>query len=643
MRWSYLMRRAKGTGLYQAAAANGMRRQRRQRIVGGLILLAGIVPLLLSACGFQSNTGALLAADQTFVYPYSRGDSSTTTVKDPVLDPAAIAYAADSTFTSMLYSGLVTFAPDLTVVGDAATGWDLDSTRTIYTFHLRPNMHFSDGTPLTATDFAYSINRALDPNLCNKLDKDTYGPPPPDGNGSGYCFQGLVQGYLGHIVGALDYNSGTGRPVNGEGNNPGTSVNVIDPLTLQIRLDAPIAYFLEALTYPFAYPVEKKLIDRYPNGTWVQHLDEGGTNGPYKVAQYDATSKPQQLILEENPYWEQAWGKKLTLQKIVRPIYPVVDNEYADYRAGKWDYTDVPSQSYFTARGQSDFNQVPLLAETYFGLNFDQPPMNNLQVRQALSLALNKQLLVDRVENGGAIPTNHIVPKGQPGYYTGLVTPGSNPTQSLTGDQAQALQLLKAARATCNTINPITGQQPPECPYITGSHPQAININVSRNATRVATATFAAQQWNTVLGLNIQVVPTDGLGANIKAHGPYQMWVIGWLADYPDPQDWLSLQFTSNPPATLDNPNAQTGNNASDIHDSNLDKLFKQADLESDPNKRMALYNQAEQIIVNEVPWITYEQSKALWRQRPWVRGFGLNSLGMMVDTAWPNVYIASH
>ncbi|HEY1387890.1 MAG TPA: peptide ABC transporter substrate-binding protein [Ktedonobacterales bacterium] len=632
MRWSHLVRRAKGTGLYQAAAVKGMRRQRRQRVVGGLILLAGIVPLLLSACGLQSNTGALLAADQTFVYPYTRGDSSTTTVKDPVFDPAAIAYAADSTFTSQLYSGLVTFSPDLQVVGDAATSWDVDATGTIYTFHLRPNMHFSDGTPLTATDFAYSINRALAPNLCDGLDRDTYGSPPPVANGSGYCFQGLVQGYLGHIVGALDYNTGAGSAVNGEGNNPKTSVNVIDPLTLQIRLDAPIAYFLQALTYPFSYPVEKKLIDRYPNGTWVQHLDEGGTNGPYKVAQYDATSKPQQIILEKNPYWEDAWGKKLTLQKIVRPIYGVVDNEYADYRAGKWDYTDVPSQSYFTAHGQGDFNQVPLLAENYFGLNFDQPPLNNLQVRQALSLALNKQLLVDRVENGGAIPTNHIVPKGQPGYYPGLVTPGSNPTQSLTGDQAQALQLLKAARATCNTFDPVTGLPPAECPFITGSHPEPINIITSRNATRVAIATFAAQQWNTILGLNMQVVPTDSPGKNLVQHGPYQMWVIGWLADYPDPQDWLSLQFTTN-----------TGNNASDVHDPELDKVFKQADLERDPNKRMALYNQAEQMVVNLVPWITYEQSKALWRMRPWVRGFGLNSLGLMVDTAWPNVYISSH
>src|SRR5690242_16353041 len=349
MRWSYLMRRAKGTGLYQAATVKGMRRQRRQRFVGGLILLAGIVPLLLSACGLQSSTGALLAADQTFVYPYTRGDSSTTTVKDPVLDPAAIAYAADSTFTSMLYSGLVTFSPDLQVVGDAATSWDVDATGTIYTFHLRPNMHFSDGTPLTATDFAYSINRALDPHFCDKLDAVAYPPA------SGLCPAGLVAGYLGHIVGATAFNGGTGSPINGEGNNPRTSVNVLDPLTLQIRLDSPIAYFLETLTYPFSYPVEKKLIDRYPGGLWVRHLDEGGTNGPFKVAQYDATAKPQRIILEPNPYWEQTWGKKLTLQKVIRPLYASVDDEYAAYRTGKYDYTDVPVQSYFTARGQSDF------------------------------------------------------------------------------------------------------------------------------------------------------------------------------------------------------------------------------------------------------------------------------------------------
>ena len=630
MQWSRLVHRATGIGHHhREIGGNGSpRRRARQHFVAGLVLLAGIVPLLLSACGPQAAGSSALAADQTFTYPYTRSDQ----IKQVVLDPAAVAYAADSTFSSMLYSGLVTFSPDLTVVGDAATSWDIDTTGTIYTFHLRPDMHFSDGTPLTATDFAYSINRALDPHLCDKLDANTYGPEP---KGTGFCFQGLVQSYLGHIVGAMAYNTGSGSPVNGQGNNPRTSVNVLDPLTLQIRLDAPIAYFLEALTYPMSFPVEKKLIDRYPNGTWVQHLDEGGTNGPFKVAQLDATSKPQSIVLEPNPYWEQAWGKKLTLQKVIRPLYASVDDEYATYRSGKYDYTDVPVQAYFTARGQSDFNEVPQLSETYFGLNFDQPPMNNLQVRQAFALALNKQYLVDRIENGGAIPTNHIVPKGMPGYNPNLLTPGSNPTQSLTGNQAEAQQLLKAAQSTCGTINPTTGLPPAECAYITGANPAPIIIHVSSgNATRVAIANAAKDQWTSVLGLNVQVAPTapDTYGPNIVQHGPYQMWIIGWLADYPDPQDWLSLQFTTN-----------TGNNASDVHDPKLDALFKQADVERDPAKRMSLYNQAEQMVVNEVPWIPYEQGKSFWRMRPWVRGFGLNPLGMIVDIAWPNVAIYSH
>lgn len=622
MRWSRLVRRAKETELYQAVKG----RRQRQRVVGGLILLTGILPLLLAACGPQSGSGAALAADQTFTYPYTRSDK----VNQVVLDPAAVAYAADSTFTSMLYSGLVTYSPDLQVVGDAATTWDIDATGTIYTFHLRSDMHFSDGTPLTAADFAYSINRALDPHLCDKLDVNSYGT-----NGTGFCFQGLVQSYLGHIVGATAFNNGTGSPINGSGNNPRTSVNVIDPLTLQIRLDAPIAYFLEALIYPTSYPVEKKLIDRYPNGTWVQHLDEGGTDGPFKVAQFDASSSPQQIILEPNPYWEQSWGKKLTLQKVVRPLYASVDKEYTDYRAGKNDYTDVPVLSYAAARGQGDFNEVPLLATTYFGLNFTTPPLNNLLVRQALSLALNKQVLVDDVERGGAYPTNHIVPRGMPGYFPGLLTPGSDPTLSITGNQADAQQLIKGARANCQTINPLTGLPPVECPFITGAHPQPIEIHVaSTNQTRLSIATAAAQQWNTVLGLNVTVVPTppDVLGPNLRPGGPYQMWIIGWLADYPDPQDWLSLQFMSN-----------SGGNNSSIHDPNLDKVFQQADVERDPAKRMALYNQAEQMVTNEVPWIPYEQAKEIWRLRPWVRGFGLNSVGLMVDVAWTKVYIANH
>src|SRR5262249_10160312 len=157
-----------------------------------------------------------------------------------------------------LYSGLVTFDSSLRVVPDAAASWDVGGTGaqkgTIYTFHLRPDLHFSDGTPLTADDFAYSIDRALDPHVCDKQSSATYAA-------NGVCAPGSEPGptYLAHILGASARVNGTLATLIGQGDSK-KGLNVLDPLTLQIRLDAPIAYFIQALTYPTAFPVERKLL-----------------------------------------------------------------------------------------------------------------------------------------------------------------------------------------------------------------------------------------------------------------------------------------------------------------------------------------------------------------------------------------------
>jgi peptide/nickel transport system substrate-binding protein/oligopeptide transport system substrate-binding protein len=123
---------------------------------------------MLSACsgglGGQGATSNTLAAKQSFTWPYV--SSAGTFGHNEVMDPAEISSLIDTGTISMLYSGLVTFSPTLAVQPDAASNWDVDSTGTVYTFHLRPNLFFSDGKPITAADFAYSIDRALDPNLC---------------------------------------------------------------------------------------------------------------------------------------------------------------------------------------------------------------------------------------------------------------------------------------------------------------------------------------------------------------------------------------------------------------------------------------------------------------------------------------------
>ena len=587
-----------------------MTRDRRSGLMwwGRVVLpLVGVLSLLLTACGQQSGAPPL-AKDQKFVWPFVTSNGSLD-LSGEEFDPSQISSATDFTTASLIYSGLVTIDANLRVAKDLAKSIDIDATGKTYTFHLLSNMTFSDGKPIKAQDFAYSIDRALDPSR----------------NGVGLT-------YLGHILGASDRYAGKIPTIIANGNNANAGLNVVDDQTLVIHLDQPVGFFLEALTYPTAYVVEKSLIDQYPGGKWVQHLDQGGCSGPFKVKSYGGG---KQLSFVPNPGWGAATHRTITLAQIDRPYVDSVDNEYKNYRTGQYDYTDVPDRDYAYARGQDDYREVGELAINYFAFNFTKAPFDSLEVRQEFDLALNKQLLVDRIVNGGGIPTNHIVPQGMPGYNPKLTTPPADGTQSLTGNQDAALQLLAKAKGNCKGD---TFTDPDYCPFISGSSLQPIVIVAnSSNATRVDLTKAAADAWSSVLGLNVQeqtVTFKDIITAILgpATDNPYQGWALGWLADYPDPQDWLTLQFASTAPY-----------DSSGVNDANLDSLLAKADVEQDPNKRMQLYNQAEQQVVNLVGWLPYMQAKAKWRQRSWVHGFGLNPQGSIPDIAWPNVYITAH
>src|SRR5262249_29217939 len=151
-----------------------------------------------------------------------------------------------------------------------------------------------------------------------------------------------------------------------------------------------------------------------------------------------------------------------------RPLVYGGDDAYNGYRAGKYDYVVVPATSYNTARGQGDFHDIPTLQTRYIALNWDRAPFDNLQVRQAFALSLNKQILVDRVEQGAGVPTNHFVPRGMPGYDTGLKNAPPDGAQSLTGNQTAATALLKQAQDACPASGVFTDKRWDYCRYIVG-------------------------------------------------------------------------------------------------------------------------------------------------------------------------------
>ncbi|MFI5272381.1 MAG: ABC transporter substrate-binding protein [Ktedonobacterales bacterium] len=617
-------------------------RHHPRRMTQAALALLGLAALLVSACA-PGTTQSPLAKNQVFVWPYSPFNPTQNSIQhDAVLDPAASSFANDSGNLGMLYAGLVTFDSNLSPVPDAAT-WDISGNGTIYTFHLKHTLKFSDGTPLTASDYAYSIDRSFDPHLCDVADAKTYGP-----NAAGTCpgvgatgAGGLGSGYLSAIIGASQRVSGAISTLVSNSDDPNHGINVVDQYTLRIRLSTPAAYFLEAMTYPTSYPVEKKLVEQYPGGLWVDHLDQGGCSGPFMVKSYNGG---KQLTMVPNPAWEQAWNTPLKLTEVDRPYVDTLDHEYTAYRAGQYDYTSVPGSQYTFARGEDDFNEVPTLVTQYFGLNFKLPPFDKLEVRRAFDLALNKQYLVDSIVHGASVPTNHIVPRGMPGFNNSLLNPpalssSAAADQSLTGNQTAATAYIKQAATGCATPATPPGTPPatlPDyCPFITGSSPQPIIIYVSAsNQTRVDLARGAAAQWSSVLGLNVQV-KVDGRTWSTcvnAANTTCQAWAVGWLADYPDPQDFLSLQFASG-----------AANNTIGIANHDLDQLFAKADAEQNPAARAQEYAQAEQQLVNDVAWLPYAQDKLYWRQRSWVHGFGLNALQLIVDTDWAKIYISQH
>jgi peptide/nickel transport system substrate-binding protein/oligopeptide transport system substrate-binding protein len=601
--------------------------------------LIGIVPLLVVACG-QPSGGAALAADQTFVWPLQQENS----VKDETFDPAQAYQYYDIGSIQMLFSGLVTLKQDLSVQPDLAKQVDISQDAKSYTFHLYPDLKFSDGQPIRSADFAYSINRSLDPST---------GSP--------------VAYYLCNLADAQGFNAGACSPTGVAPPGPAIKTLINDSIltpdsqTLVLKLAAPAAYFLDALTYSTSYPVEKSLVDKYPNGQWVYHLDEGGCSGPFKISSYTATNNGHPAVVYvPNPYW-QNWhvpSRTVLLRQVIRPFVFDAASMYQEYRSGAYDYTDVPPEDYPYARGQADFEEVEGLKIQYFGVNFGVPPFDNLTVRQAFDLALNRQLMADRICQGGCIPTYHIVPQGMAGYNPDLINPPPDGTQSLTGNQSAAVNLLKQAAQKCNgaTAFPVDDAY---CAYIDAAHYPALKeidlyvpcnrtvIAECESDTRVKYTRTAADQWNTVftdLKINVQVqIILGSFGAyygKITKYA-YGIYALGWVADYPDPQDWLSLQFMANAQYNISHvPATITDSSGKSV---NLTDLMTKADEDQDPAARMQEYNQAEQQVVDLVPWIPYEQEKWTWRQRVWVHGFALNGTGSFADTSWPDVFITQH
>jgi oligopeptide transport system substrate-binding protein len=562
-----------------------------------------LLAMLLAACGGTSTTTTTTtpskapASQQVLNMPFEAAISDLKT-----MDPALSTDAASIAGEDLVFTGLVQFDDNLKVQPQLAASYQLGSDGLTWTFHLKPNLKFSDGTPLTSADVVYSINRALLPAT-----KSVVGPV-----------------YLGLIKDSDKLNAGKISTIIGD------SLLTPDPQTVVIIANKKAAYFLDALVYSTSYVVEKSVVDKY-GATWTDHLGDNGGQGGAGPFMVQSWTHGTNITFVPNPNY---YGAKPQLTKLVYPFYKQLDTNFKAYQAGQTDYSGVPSADLATAKAlpNNQYSLVPQLWINYYTMNYLVKPFDNIHIRQAFALAINKDLIVHSVWKDTIIATNHIVPKGMPGYNPNLTGPDG--VTGTSGDTTKAKALLQQ------------GLQ--EEGWSSVSQMPAIKLTYPSGITDADNEVAAIQQmWQTTLGISVKANPedfnkllTDSEAALNNPNG-LQFWGIAWIADYPDPQDWTTLQFGQG--SQYNQINYGQNHSANAAQQQQTQQALAAADVNPDQTSRMQAYNQAEQQLVNDVAWLPMEQVAVSQVLKAYVKGMVFNPQLLIPPDDWGNIYIQSH
>jgi oligopeptide transport system substrate-binding protein len=561
-----------------------------------LVLMA----MLLVACGGGTATTTTTstkapASQQVLNMCFYNGVSDIKT-----FDPALSTDVNSIEAIDLVFTGLVQFDDNLKIQPQLASSYDLASDGLTWTFHLRPNLKFSDGTPLTSADVVYSINRALLPAT-----KSVVGPV-----------------YLALIKDSDKLNAGKIPTIIGD------SLLTPDPNTVVIIANKKASYFLDALAYSTSFVVEKSLIDKYGD-TWTDHLNTGGGDGPFEVQAWNHNTN---VVLVPNPTY---YGPHPQLTKLIYPFYKQTDTNFKAYQAGQTDYsTLIPTADLDTARAlpNNQYQLVPQLAINYLTMNYLVKPFDNIHIRQAFALAINKDLIIQSVYKNTYVPTNHIVPKGMPGYNPNLMAPDG--VAGTSGDPTKAKALLQQGLT--------------EEGWTSVSQLPAIKLTYTSGDPNLANTIAAMQQmWQTTLGVSVKTNPEDfnklltDTEAALNNPKGLQFWAIGWIADYPDPQDWTTLQFGKG--QQYNQINYGQNNSADAAQQQQTQQALEAADVNPDQTSRLQAYNQAEQLLVNDVAWLPWSQQAFSQVLKPYVKGIVFNAQLLYPPNDWGNIYIAAH
>ena len=484
--------------------------------------------------------------------------------EDPeTIDPTLNTSSGSGSVIDNAFEGLMRLDENEKAVPGVAESYEVSDDNLVYTFKLRKDAKWSDGEPVTAKDFEYSWIRAIS--------KET---------AAEYNYQ------LFYIKKGQKFNEGTAT-------REDVGIEVVDDHTLKVTLEAPTAYFLELTTFTTYMPLREDIVSSDPEG-WALDPKTYVSNGPFKLAQWDMKD---QLVFEKN---ENYWNKDdIKLPGVVYKLVTDQNTAYASLKSGEFDMVDtVPPSEIESGQAEGLVTIHPNLGTYMVVFNVGKQStlsedakkvLSNAKVRKALSIAIDREGIVNEVTKAKQTPAYAFVPEG---------------ILNAEGEDFADRKYYDAKKLLAEAGYP-NGEGIPTLEFMyntEGSHnlvAQVIQQDWAKIGVKVE---LANQEWKVFL--------------NSRQQGQYQIARHGWSGDYVDPMTFLDLWVTGG------------GNNDAGYSNPEYDKIVAAAKKEADQTKRWELMRQAEDMIMEDMPIIPLYYYTKVKGAKPEVKGVRVSALG---------------
>ncbi|SHE72660.1 oligopeptide transport system substrate-binding protein [Ruegeria intermedia] len=497
--------------------------------VAGLLCSTFITGAALAA-GTHPVTGEPLADDQTFVYRVLDEHSS--------VDPQVVEDVSGAEIVRDLFEGLMNQDENGNLVPGVATGYTTNETKDVYTFTLRDNAKWSNGDPVTAHDFVYAWKRAVDPALSSPY----------------AWFMELMS-----IENAAEIIAGE-KPVDDLG------VKAIDDHTLEVKLSAPLPYFPQMTTHSTTFPAPRKVIEQFGD-EWTKPGNIV-SNGAYVLTEHLPNERS---VRERNPmYWD---NENTIIDKVVALVINDENVALTRYLAGELDRTEVPAGQFPRLKKEypNEAISFPRLCNYYYTFNLsDSGPeaFKDPNVRQALSLAVDRKIITENILAGGQPEAYTFVPEATAGF-----TPPVVEMASMTQAERDELAKELLAEAGYGPDNPLTF---------------SMVYNTSEAHKKVAVA--LSQMWKQKLGAQVELANMEWkIFLEERGNQNFELARGAWCGDYNEASTFLDLL------------QSDSGYNDGKYSNPKVDELLAQAKTSDDP---APLYTEVERIIAQETPVI---------------------------------------